>query len=183
MTALGAVITELPGLLSRLADPRAALSVVWGQVHSGGVANAIPQDGFVEGTIRCLDARVWESAHTVVPDLVRSLASPFGVDVDVDMHNSVPPCVNDEVSTDLLRAVAREVFGTAEVTTTDQSLGGEDFAWILERVPGALVRLGVRQMGVADGGDLHRGSFDLDEAAIGVGVRLFSSFAVSTGRR
>jgi amidohydrolase len=181
--ALGAVVTELPGLLSRLADPRAALSVVWGQVHAGGVANAIPQDGFVEGTIRCLDAGVWESAHTVVPDLVRSLAAPFGVDVDVDMHNSVPPCVNDEVSTDLLRAVAREVFGTAQVTTTDQSLGGEDFAWILERVPGALVRLGVRRMGVADGGDLHRGSFDLDEASIGVGVRLFSSFAVSTGRR
>jgi amidohydrolase len=181
--ALGAVITELPGVLSRLADPRAALSVVWGQVHSGGVANAIPQEGFVEGTIRCLDARVWDSAHTVVPDLVRSLASPFGVDVDVDMHKSVPPCVNDEVSTDLMRAVAREVFGTGQVTTTDQSLGGEDFAWILERVPGALVRLGVRPPHVADGGDLHRGSFDLDEAAIAVGVRLFSSFAVSTARR
>jgi hypothetical protein len=45
------------------------------------------------------------------------------------------------------------------------------------------VRLGVRRTDVADGGDLHRGSFDLDEAAIGVGVRLFSSFAVSTGRR
>lgn len=181
--ALGAVITELPGLLSRLVDPRVALSVVWGQIHAGGVANAIPQEGFVEGTIRCLDARVWESAHTVVPDLVRSLASPYLVDVDVDMHKSVPPCVNDEVSTDLMRAVARDVFGTDPVTTTDQSLGGEDFAWILERAPGALVRLGVRRPEVADGGDLHRGTFDIDEAAIAVGVRLFSSFAVSTGRR
>ncbi len=181
--ALGAVITELPGLLSRLADPRAGLSVVWGQVHAGGVANAIPQDGFAEGTIRCLDARVSDSAHAMVPDLVRSLVSPFGVDVDVDMHRSVPPCVNDEVSTDLMRAVARDVFGTDQVTTIAQSLGGEDFAWILERAPGALVRLGVRKHELADGGDLHRGSFDLDEAAIGVGVRLFSNFAVSTGRR
>lgn len=181
--ALGAVITGLPGLLSRLADPRAALSVVWGQAHAGAVANAIPQEGFVEGTIRCLDERVWESAHTVVPDLVRSLASPYGVDVEVDMHKSVPPCVNDEVSTDLMRAVAREAFGTERVTMTDQSLGGEDFAWILKRTPGALVRLGVRRQEVADGGDLHRGSFDIDEAAIAVGVRLFSDFAVSTGRR
>jgi amidohydrolase len=181
--ALGAVITELPGLLSRLADPRAGLSVVWGQVHSGGVANAIPQEGFVEGTLRCLDVRVWESVHTVVPNLVRSLAAPFGIDVDVEMHKSVPPCVNDEVSTDLLRAVARDVFGSSQVTTTDQSLGGEDFAWILKRAPGALVRLGVRRPDVTDVGDLHRGSFDVDEAAIGVGVRLFSSFAVSTGRR
>jgi amidohydrolase len=181
--ALGAVITELPGLLSRLADPRAGLSVVWGQVHSGGVANAIPQEGFVEGTLRCLDARVWEAVHTVVPDLVRSLAAPFGIDVDVEMHKSVPPCINDEVSTDLLRAVARDVFGSSQVTTTDQSLGGEDFAWILKRAPGALVRLGVRRPDVADPGDLHRGSFDIDETAIGVGVRLFSSFAVSTARR
>jgi amidohydrolase len=181
--ALGAVITELPGLLSRLADPRAGLSVVWGQVHSGGVANAIPQEGFVEGTLRCLDVRVWEAVHTVVPDLVRSLAAPFGIDVDVEMHKSVPPCINDEVSTDLLRAVARDVFGSSQVTTTDQSLGGEDFAWILKRAPGALVRLGVRRPDVADPGDLHRGSFDIDEAAIGVGVRLFSSFAVSTARR
>ncbi len=181
--ALGAVITQLPGLLSRLADPRAALSVVWGQVHAGGVANAIPQHGFAEGTVRCLDARVWESAHAMVPDLVRSLVSPYGVDVDVDMHKSVPPCVNDEVSTDLMRAVARDIFGTERVTTTEQSLGGEDFAWILERAPGALVRLGVRKHEVADGGDLHQGSFDIDEAAIAVGVRLLTSFAASTGRR
>jgi amidohydrolase len=181
--ALGSIITELPGLLSRLADPRAGLSVVWGQVHAGRVANAIPQQGFAEGTIRCLDARVSDSAHSMVPDLVRSLVSPYGVDVEVDMHRSVPPCVNDEVSTDLMRAVARDVFGTDQVTTIAQSLGGEDFAWILERVPGALVRLGVRKHELADGGDLHRGSFDLDEAAIAVGVRLFSSFALATGRR
>ena len=103
--ALGAVVTELPALLSRRADPRAGLSVVWGQVHAGSAANAIPQQGFAEGTIRCLDADVWESAHNVVPDLVRRLAAPYGVDVDIDMHTSVPPCVNDEAQTAFLRAV------------------------------------------------------------------------------
>ncbi|MGA9346859.1 MAG: amidohydrolase [Nocardioidaceae bacterium] len=176
--ALGAIVTELPAVLSRLADPRAALSLVWGQAHAGAAANAIPQEGYAEGTIRCLDASVWESAHTIVPDLVRQLAAPYGVDVDVDMHTSVPPCVNDEVATAFLRSVAADLLGAEAITDTDQSLGGEDFGWILGRVPGALARLGVRNPEVADAGDLHQGSFDIDESAIGVGVRLFCAAAV-----
>jgi amidohydrolase len=179
--ALGAVVTQLPGALSRLADPRASLSIVWGQVHAGRVANAIPQEGYVEGTMRCLDAEVWETAHSAVPDLVRSIASPYGVDVEVDMHTSVPPCVNDPVATAHLRAVAADVLGADSITTTDQSLGGEDFAWILNRVPGSLVRLGVRGHQTAAGADLHQGGFDIDEGAIAVGVRLFTAVALSTG--
>ncbi len=179
--ALGAVVTELPGLLSRLADPRSGLSVVWGQIHAGAAANAIPASGFIEGTIRCLDTEVWESVHGLVPGLVRSLATPYGVDVDVDMHTSVPPCVNDPASTEAFRAVATSMLGAENVTTTDQSLGGEDFAWILGRTAGALARLGVRSPEVADAGDLHQGSFDIDEAAISVGVRLFSALATTGG--
>ncbi len=177
--AMGAVITQLPGVLSRLADPRASLSIVWGQVHAGRAANAIPQQGYVEGTMRCLDARVWASAHEKVPDLVRSIASPYGVDVEVDMHTSVPPCVNDFAATDHIRRVAAAVLGPQSLTTTDQSLGGEDFAWILNRVSGSLVRLGVRGHQTPDGADLHQGSFDLDEAAISVGVRLFAAVALA----
>ncbi len=175
--ALGEVITGLPALLTRLADPRSGLSVVWGQIHAGAAANAIPGTGFVEGTIRCLDNAVWESVHVLIPDLVHTLATPYGVDVHVDMHTSVPPCVNDEAATDLFRAVATDMLGAENVCSTDQSLGGEDFAWILNRTPGALARLGVRSPEVVDAGDLHQGSFDIDEAAISVGVRLFAGLA------
>lgn len=177
--ALGAVVTELPALLSRRADPRSGLSLVWGQVHAGAAANAIPQSGFAEGTVRCLDADTWAAAHTLVPELAQALAEPFGVDVEVDVHVSVPPCVNDATEIDRIRTAAFDVLGPAAITTTDQSLGGEDFAWVLDRVPGALVRLGVRRTDVADGGDLHQGTFDIDEAAIAVGVRLFCGLALS----
>ena len=153
---------------------------MWGQVHAGAVANAIPQTGFAEATVRSLDAHIWESAQKVVPDLVRQLAAPYGVDVEVDMFTSVPPCVNDEASTTLIRSVAMEVLGSQAVTTTDQSLGGEDFAWILGKVPGALARLGVRRHNVADGGDLHQGTFDIDEDAMAVGVRLLCGVALAT---
>lgn len=177
--ALGQVVTELPAVLSRLADPRAGLSVVWGQVHTGAAANAIPQTGYAEGTMRCLDARVWESAHNRVPDLIRSLVAPYGVDVEVDMHTSVPPCVNDVQETEFMKTVTAEMLGQLRITGTDQSLGGEDFGWILGRVPGALARLGVRSHEVADAGDLHRGSFDIDERAIAVGVRVYAGLAAT----
>jgi amidohydrolase len=177
--ALGAVVTQLPALLSRRADPRSGLSLVWGQVHAGAAGNAIPQSGFAEGTIRCLDPETWEAAHALVPRLTQQLVEPFGVDVDVAVRVAVPPCVNDANEIERIRTAAFDVLGPAAITTTDQSLGGEDFAWILDKVPGALVRLGVRRTDVADGGDLHRGTFDIDEAAISVGVRLFSGLALS----
>ena len=177
--ALGVLLTGLPGAMSRLTDPRAGLSVVWGQVHAGTAANAIPRTGYAEGTIRCLDADIWEAAHTVVPDLIRSLVSPFRVDVQVEAHTSVPPCVNDATAIERARAAAEGVVGFDGLRTTDQSLGGEDFAWIANSVPGALLRLGVRGADTVDAGDLHQGSFDIDEGAISVGVRTFSRLAVS----
>lgn len=180
--ALATVITQLPALLSRLADPRAGLSVVWGQVQAGAVANAIPQSGFAAGTVRCLDNRVWNAAHTAVPELVRQLAAPFGVEVDVEMHKSVPPCVNHQGSTDLMRAVAGDILGSDAVATTEQSLGGEDFAWILAETPGSLARLGVRNPESEEIGDLHRGTMDIDEAAIALGVRLLAGLAVDVRR-
>lgn len=172
--ALGALVTELPGAMSRLTDPRASLSIVWGQVHAGTAANAIPRTGFVEGTIRCLDTAVWSAAHERVPALIRSLMTPYGVDVAVDLHTSVPPCVNDAATIEWARRVALDVIGDTGVVGTDQSLGGEDLAWIAGVVPTGLLRLGVRGPNVVDSGDLHQGTFDIDESAISVGVRVFA---------
>jgi amidohydrolase len=65
------------------------------------------------------------------------------------------------------------------VTPAAQSLGGEDFAWYLESIPGALARLGTRRPGSADDFDIHQAVFDVDERAIGVGVRLMAATALT----
>ena len=57
--AMGQLVTALPGALSRRIDPRASLSLVWGRIAAGRVANAIPQAGELEGTVRCLDSAAW----------------------------------------------------------------------------------------------------------------------------
>src|SRR5205085_2107179 len=67
--ALGKILTEVPAALSRRVDPRSSLSLVWGRVSAGSVANAIPDEGLAEGTVRCLDDDAWHSA----PDLLKGL--------------------------------------------------------------------------------------------------------------
>jgi len=176
--ALGVVLSQTAGALSRRVDPRAGLSLVFGRVAAGGAANAIPGSGEAEGTLRCLDPAVWETAPALVAEIVAGLVAPFRVAASVEVTRGVPPCVNEADSVALLADAAREVLGDEAVVGTEQSLGGEDFAWYLQRVPGALARLGVAPPGTEGTLDLHRSEFDVDERAIGIGARVLAAAAL-----
>jgi amidohydrolase len=177
--ALGKIITELPAALSRRIDPRSSLSLVWGRVNAGAAANAIPDDGIVEGTVRCLDDEAWHAAPDLLKALVDSVAAAYGVVAEVTYIRNVPPTVNEAMSTAMFEAAADRVLGPEAVTPAPQSLGGEDFAWYLESIPGALARLGTRRPGSGDDFDIHQPAFDVDERAIGIGVRLMSATALT----
>jgi amidohydrolase len=177
--ALGKIITELPAALSRRVDPRSSLSLVWGRVSAGTAANAIPDDGVVEGTVRCLDDQAWHAAPDLLKALLESVASAYGVLADLTYTRNVPPTVNEAVSTAMIDAAAERVLGPDSITSAPQSLGGEDFAWYLESIPGSLARLGTRTPGSADDFDIHQASFDVDERAIGVGVKLMAATALT----
>jgi amidohydrolase len=177
--ALGKIITELPAALSRRVDPRSSLSLVWGRVSAGTAANAIPDDGVVEGTVRCLDDSAWHAAPDLLKALLESVASAYGVVADLVYTRNVPPTVNEAVSTAMIEAAADRVLGPDSITNAPQSLGGEDFAWYLESIPGALARLGTRTPGSADDFDIHQPKFNVDERAIGIGVRLMAATALS----
>jgi amidohydrolase len=176
--ALATVATGLPDALSRLVDPRAGLSVVWGHISAGVARNAIPREGVLRGTLRVLDKAAWEGAPELVRRVVDDLVRPFGAHPEVDYQRGVPPVVNDPGATAVLSAAATSALGPGAVVPTLQSLGGEDFGWYLDHVPGAMARLGVRVPG-GPTYDLHQGSFDVDEAAIGVGVKLLVTAALA----
>ncbi len=174
--ALGRLITELPGLLSRQVDPRAGMSLVWGSVDAGVAANAIPQRGTLRGTVRVLDRDAWQGAEEIIRALVAKVAAATGAAVEVDYVRGVPPVVNDPRSVALLRSAALETVGAAGVVLSPQSMGGEDFGWFADVLPIALARLGTHGGGAEL--DLHRGTFDVDERALGVGVRLLARAAL-----
>ena len=179
--ALGQVITQVPAVLGRRLDPRSGVNLTWGQVHAGTANNAIPATGTVRGTLRCLDARAWEEAATVMHEAVEHAVAPYRVAVDIQHHRGVPPVENDAAATRLVDIAARDVLGPDAVELTEQSLGGEDFAWLLTRAPGAMARLGTRTPGGRTY-DIHQGDFRVDERAVGVGMRVLARVALLAGR-
>jgi amidohydrolase len=177
--ALGTVATGLPDALSRLVDPRAGLCLVWGHVSAGVARNAIPREGVLQGTLRVLDKAAWQSAPDLVRRVVDGLVQPYGARAEVTYIRGVPPVVNDAAATALLTAAVTTALGQGAAVPTMQSLGGEDFAWYLDSVPGSMARLGVKPPGLERPVDLHQGLFDVDEACLGVAVRVLVTAALS----
>lgn len=170
--AVGSVITQLPGLLSRRVDPRTGTVLVFGHVESGSAPNAIPQTGLIRGTVRTADIGVWRDMEPLVRELVDQIVAPTGCRAQVTYTRGVPPVLNDEVATAIL-AESAELLDPGAVVEAPQSSGGEDFSWYLEKVPGSMARLGAWS-GQGPQQDLHQGDLLVDERAISVGVRLFA---------
>lgn len=179
--ALGAVATMTQLLLSRRIDPRSGVSLMWGSIHAGSVANAIPGTGEIVGTLRALDADGWQLAKQLIPELAAEIVLPFGVEVDVAVTDGVPPAVNHPRGVRRLTRATEEMLGPDAVGTTEQSLGGEDFSWMLQQVPGALARLGVRTPGQVCP-DIHQPTFVVDEACIPVGLKVLAEVATTFER-
>lgn len=175
--ALGTVITGLPGLLSRRIDPRTGTVMVWGAVSAGQAPNAIPRSGRLVGTVRTGDHETWALLEPMVREIVDGLLAPTGVRYELNYRRGVPPVVNDVASTRMVeQAVA--TLGPGALSDTPQSGGGEDFSWYLEEVPGAMARLGVWS-GFGERLDIHQPTFDLDERALAVGVRVLANLVLA----
>ncbi|MGW0992785.1 amidohydrolase [Streptomyces sp. NPDC002520] len=178
VTAAARVATDVPAVIARRVDTRSGLAVTWGRIESGHAPNVIPQHAELSGTVRCLDLDAWRDAPDIVHAAIDEVATLHRAKSEITYVRGVPPVVNDRESTDLLRRAMVARRGLDSVESTEQSLGGEDFSWYLERVSGAMARLGVRSPGDRTVRDLHQGDFDADEHAITVGVELFTAAAL-----
>ncbi|MFE7186526.1 amidohydrolase [Streptomyces erythrochromogenes] len=183
VTAAARVAVDAPALLARRMDARSGMSVTWGRIEAGHACNVIPMHAELSGTVRCLDLAAWHEAPDMIHAAIDEIATMHGAKFEINHVRGVPPVVNDPVITELLREAMGARCGAESVEDTEQSLGGEDFSWYLEHVPGAMARLGVRTPGDSAKRDLHRGDFDVDEDAIAVGVEFFTAAALIDGRR
>lgn len=179
VAALGTLATQTQLVLSRRVDPRSGVSMMWGKIAAGSAANAIPGTGCLVGTLRALTTTGWDEAKAMLAELISDLVRPFGVEALVAINEGTPPAVNAAAGVERLTASAWAMLGPGGVTRTEQSLGGEDFSWMLQQVPGAMARLGVRTPGSPSWPDIHHPSFRVDEACIGVGVKVLTDVATS----
>ncbi|POX59425.1 amidohydrolase [Streptomyces sp. Ru62] len=177
VTAAARVAVDVPALIARRVDTRVGLALTWGRIESGHAPNVIPQHAELSGTVRCLDLDAWRQAPDIVHAAIDEVATLHRAKSEITYVRGVPPVVNDRESTELLRRAMVARRGMKSVESTEQSLGGEDFSWYLEHVPGAMARLGVRRPGERTVRDLHQGDFDADEHAITVGVEMFTAAA------
>ncbi|MEV1285835.1 amidohydrolase [Micromonospora sp. NPDC049679] len=177
--ALGRVIVDVPALLDRRVDPRAGISMVWGRVHAGEAYNAIPGEGSVKGTVRVLNRDAWREAPDLITQLVKDVVAGTGATAEVTYSRGVPPVINDRMASAIIAGAAGAALGPDRVVEAEISMGGEDFAFYLEQVPGAMIRLGTGIPGSDVRVDIHQGSFDVDERAIGYGVRVMVHTALA----
>lgn len=178
VTAAARVAIDVPAVLARRVDARSGLSVTWGRIESGHAPNVIPQHAALSGTVRCLDLPTWRDAPDLVHAAIDEIATLHRAKSTVTYVRGVPPVVNDPAITELLHDAMAARRGPHAIEDTEQSLGGEDFSWYLEHVPGAMARLGVRTPGDTRVRDLHAGDFDVDERCIEAGVELFTAAAL-----
>ena len=133
-------------MLSRRVDVRCGVSVVWGADLRRLGAECHPRHRLHGRDLRCLDRDAW---HAPASCWTRSCIRWPRPSASTCTWNTrgVPPVVNSEHETALIEAAARAELGDGTVVLTPQSMGGEDFAWFLAEIPGAMMRLGTRTPG------------------------------------
>ena len=175
--ALSTVATGVAQVVDRRIDPRSGTVLTWGSIMAGaGAPNVIPAKGTLAGTVRSASRDTWAELPEVIPPAIRAIAEPYGVEVDVNYVQGVPPVVNDDACAEIAVRAVTDVLGEQGVGEAVQSSGGEDFGWYTEEIPGVYLRLGVWD-GESPETDLHHPAFAMDERALVIGAAVFDRFA------
>jgi hippurate hydrolase len=168
------VTTALQTIVSREVDPAEAAVLTIGEIGAGSAFNIIPETARLAGTVRTVDPALRERMPERIQEIARGVASGLRGDAELDYRFSYPVTRNDEATASLALRVAGELFGEeSAVEARHPSMAGEDFAFMLEEVPGAYVWLGV-----GDVSGLHTPTFAFDEEILPRGAAMLSALAL-----
>ena len=176
------MVMAIQTLVSREVDPAFPSVVSVGQFTAGTAPNAIAGEALLKGTIRAQHSEVREHLREGVVRIASSIGELHGAEVSLDfLSGGTPPLVNTPEMTDIARQAAVEVAGESRVTRLRiANMGGEDFAYFLEKVPGCYVRFGSQVPG-RQGFPAHSSRFDFDEAALPTGAAFLATVARVAG--
>lgn len=159
------LITALQGIVARNVDPFEAAVVSMCEFHAGNARNVIPQYAELKGTVRTMTAEVRDMVEQRVRDVVAGVAQVTGTRIELTYERGYPVLVNHMAETDVAIQVARDVAGEANVVPLPPLMGAEDFAYMLEKRPGAFVFIGN-----GDSAGLHHPAYDFNDEAIVYGT-------------
>lgn len=178
IAAAAQLISSIYLFLPRATDSQEPVVVTIGEIQAGHNPNVIPESAVLRGTLRSLGPLVRERTKSHIVQLARGIAEASGTRIHVEFEPGPQSVVNHTAFTDLLRDAAEEVLGPKQVEVIQRaSMGGEDFAFYLEHVPGAMFRLGCSSPTVG-GASLHSPCFDVDERALPIGANILARAVV-----
>lgn len=167
---LGQVITSVQGIRSRRLDPMKPAVVTIASVHAGDAPNAIPEIVELSGTIRTFDAGIREQIHKELEGAF-SVCRALGGNYELTIKRGSPAGSNDPRIAEAIRAVSSRITGPEKTIRYGPSMGGEDFAYMCQKAPGAMFHLGAR---IADENRPHHSPiFDIDEDSFPIGAAIF----------
>lgn len=176
IVAAASIVMALQTIVSRNVDPQATAVVTVGAMNSGIANNVIPASATLKLSVRSLDRDVRNTLETRICAVVTAQAESFGVRAEIDYQRNYPVLVNTEAETEFAYAVARDLVGEAKVVYPAPALtGSEDFAFMLEKLPGCYLFIGNGDGAPGVDGKptnpcmVHNPGYNFNDANIGVG--------------
>jgi len=171
--AAGHLITQIHSIVSRNINPLESGVITIGKVSGGTASNIIPDEVELMGTVRSLNPSVREELKSRIEQVTQGVARSFSVHCRFDFENGYPVLINDSEMSRLVGLACSKGIGKENVEVLKPSMGGEDFAYYLEKVPGSFFRLGCRNEGKGIVHPYHSSLFDIDEEVLPFGVEMF----------
>jgi amidohydrolase len=174
------LVLALQNIAARETDPLASVVVTVGTIVGGYRNNIIADSVKLTGTVRTTDPEVRDAMEGRLGRIVEGVAAAYGCSAELTVLYGYPPVVNHS---GLAQAFARHMRETTPIAVhaLAPTMGAEDFAYFARRVPGLLIRLGVRNEALGAIHSAHSSRFRLDEQALPVGIATLVAFARSVG--
>jgi hippurate hydrolase len=171
LVAASSIVMALQTIVSRNVDPLDTAVVTVGALHAGQANNVIPALATLELSVRSLNPEVRRLLEQRIKALVAAQAESFGVSVDIDWRHGYCVLVNSKAETDFAREVALDLVGSERVTLQGSALtGSEDFAFMLEKIPGSYLLIGNGDGDSAGACMVHNPGYDFNDDNIVTGA-------------
>lgn len=167
------LILAFQQIVSRQTDPLKSAVVTVGSMHAGNAFNVIPETVSLSGTVRAFDPDVHETTIAAIERMVASVCAAFGAEGTLTYNRGYPAVFNHSAETERVTAIARHVVGAENVVVQAPTMGGEDFAYYLQKVPGTFFFTGGRNESLRATYPHHHPRFDVDERSMTVTGKIF----------
>lgn len=172
------IVMNLQTLVSREFSPLESVVLSIGSIHSGTRFNIIAGEATLSGTSRCFNPEIREQMPKSIERISKGLADAYRAKVELDYNHGTPPTINDKASSKIAQNAVEKIAGKEANVEMEKTTGGEDFAFFLEKAPGAFAFVGIRNDEKGANYPHHHDKFDMDEDALEIGSMLHVQYAL-----